>query len=191
MSYDIRKIMKTLEKELDSKRFEHTLGVAYTASALAMNYGCDINKARVAGLLHDCAKCISDEKKISMCEKNGLTVSDIERANPGLLHAKLGSVVAFDKYGIDDVSILEAIKWHTTGKPDMSLLEKIIFVADYIEPNRKPLPNIDMIRRFAFTDIDMAVFQILKDTLLYLGDSTKAIDPMTKDTYEFYKKGIE
>ena len=84
---DLKKIRKAMEKELDSKRYEHTLGVEYTAAALAMRYGASIQNAQLAGLLHDCAKCISDEKKIAICEKHNVAISEVERRNPSLLHA--------------------------------------------------------------------------------------------------------
>ena len=86
---DIKKIRKKMEKMLDAKRFEHTLGVAYTASALAMRYDEDINRALTAGLLHDCAKCISNEKKIAICEKHNIPINEVERENPFLLHSNV------------------------------------------------------------------------------------------------------
>lgn len=186
MASEIKKITKALEKELDAKRFEHTIGVEYTAAALAMAHGASVKDAQMAGLLHDCAKSVPDEKKISLCEKYGLTINDVERVNPGLLHAKLGSYFAEHEYGVDNPDILGAIEWHTTGKPNMSLLEKIVFVADYIEPSRKPLINLEEIRHLAFKDIDKAIIQILEDTLLYLGQSGRTIDPLTEQTYRYY-----
>jgi predicted HD superfamily hydrolase involved in NAD metabolism len=185
---ELKKISKLLEKELDQKRFEHTKGVEYTAATLAFVHGMDPDKALYAGLLHDCAKGLSDEKKISLCEKNGIEITEVERANPGLLHAKLGAFLAETKYEITDENILNAIRFHTTGRPDMSLLEKIIFVADYIEPNRFKLPGLDIIRKMSYTDLDGAICLILDNTLKYLGEGTKAVDPMTRQTYEFYKK---
>lgn len=186
MASEFKKIMKALEKELDAKRYEHTLGVQYTAAALAMAHGASVKDAQLAGLLHDCAKAVPDDKKISLCEKYGLPIRDVERSNPGLLHAKLGSYLAEHDYGVTDPDILGAIEWHTTGKPNMSLLEKIVFVADYIEPSRKPLTNLDEIRHLAFKDIDKAIIQILEDTLLYLGQSGKSIDSLTEQTYHYY-----
>lgn len=183
---DINKIRKAMEKALDSKRYEHTLGVAYTASSLAMRYDVDINSAIIAGLLHDCAKCLSDEKKISICEKHNVCISDVERKNPSLLHAKVGSFLAMDTYHVDDIAIINAILNHTTGRPGMSTLEKIIFVADYIEPGRRQAPNLSVIRKMAFLDLDKALDKILEDTLDYLKDSDMEIDLITQRTYEFY-----
>lgn len=185
-----KKIRKQLEKNLDAKRYEHTLGVAYTAAALAMCHGGDIEAATVAGLLHDCAKCISDEKRISICEKNDLPINAIERRNPSLLHAKAGSILAAQDYDVEDPEILRAIRSHTTGRPGMTQLEKIIFIADYIEPGRNKAENLDEVRRLAFRDLDEALWVILRDTLLYLrasGDEDE-IDPMTQETFDFYNK---
>jgi predicted HD superfamily hydrolase involved in NAD metabolism len=179
-------IREKLEKKLTKKRFEHSLGVEYIAGALAMVYGADVNKALMAGLLHDCAKYLSSEEKITKCRRYHLPISECELKNPELLHAKLGAYYAKTKYGIDDKEILSAIKYHTTGKPDMSMMEKIIFVADYIEPNRKPLKEIDIIRQEAFTDIDKSIVHILKNTLSYLDNSDSETDPMSLDTYNFY-----
>ena len=153
----LRKIRKAVQKAQDAKRFEHTLGVEYTAAALAMRYGSDIDSARAAGLLHDCAKCLSDEKRLSICRKNHIPVTEVERKNPFLLHAKAGAYLAREKYGIKDPDILNAIRSHTTGRKNMSLLEKIIFVADYIEPGRKHAPNLTDIRKLAFLDINRAM----------------------------------
>ncbi len=184
---DIKKIRKKMEKTLDPKRFEHTLGVAYTAAALAMCYEVDINKAQTAGLLHDCAKCMSNEKKLLICEKHHIPVNDVEKKNPFLLHAKVGSYLAMKQFCIHDQDIINAILNHTTGRPGMSQLEKIIYIADYIEPGRKQAPNLTQVRRMAFQDLDKALLQVLGDTLKYLNSIDSPIDPMTQKTYEFYQ----
>ena len=131
-----------MEKLQDAKRFEHTLGVEYTAAALAMRYGEDIRNARTAGLLHDCAKCLSDKKRLSICRKNKIPMTELEKKNPFLLHGKVGAYLAKQKYGIKNQDVLNAIRNHTTGRQGMSLLEKIVFIADYIEPCRKHAPNL-------------------------------------------------
>ena len=179
---------KKLKKELDPERYAHTIGVAYTAAALAMRYETNVQQAQVAGLLHDCAKCIPNNKKIALCQKYNIQMTEIEIENPFLLHAKLGAFLAMDKYGITDKEITSAILNHTTGKPNMSLLDKIIFVADYIEPQRKKQPNLAEIRKLAFIDLDQALFRILEDTLAFLSTSSSKIDPMTEKTYQYYKE---
>ncbi len=184
----IKDLKKELKKEMDESRYEHTMGVMYTCAALAMRYEYDLERAMLAGLLHDCAKCMPNAKKLKMAEKNDLEISDLERRSPFLLHAKLGALLAHKKYDIDDEEVLSAIRWHTTGKPDMSLLDKIVYVADYIEPKREKAPNLPQIRRMAFEDLDRALLKILEDTLGYLGDSAENIDQMTKMTYDYYRE---
>jgi len=183
---DLSKIRKAIQKIQDSKRYEHTLGVAYTASALAMHYDVDINNALIAGYLHDCAKSLTDEKKLSFCEKHNISVSETEARNPSLLHAKVGGFMAMNTYNIKDIDIINAILNHTTGRPEMSELEKIIFVADYIEPGRKQAPNLAAIRKMAFHDLNRTVLMILGDTLEYLKGSEVAVDQKTQKTYDYY-----
>ena len=130
--YHLKKIQHKLKKKLDEDRYEHTLGVRYTCAALAMRYGYDMEKAQTAGLLHDCAKCMDNDKKLQICEKNSIPHSSFEVSHPYLLHGKVGAYIAKTKFDIQDEDILQAITWHTTGRPDMSmhLIEKIIFIAD-------------------------------------------------------------
>ncbi len=184
-------IKHRIKKELDNDRYQHTLGVAYTASCLAMRYGADIDDAFTAGLLHDCAKCIPTPEKLKLCEKYGIELTDIEINNPALIHAKLGAFLAEHKYGITDKDIINAVRTHTTGEPAMSLLQKIIFTADYIEPRRDHARNLPEIRQLAFTDIDSAIRQILHDTLNYLNTKSAAVDLQTSHTYEYYLRITE
>lgn len=177
-----------MEKAQDAKRFAHTLGVEFTAAALAMKYQSDVTDAQIAGLLHDCAKCLTDEKRVSICEKHRIPMTDIERRNPFLLHAKVGEYLAREKYGITNPDILNAIRFHTTGRENMSLLERIVFVADYIEPGRRQAPNLTEIRQLAFTDLDAAMLKILEDTLSYLKATGGELDPMTEITYEYCRR---
>ena len=113
---EVAEIRKKLKKALDKDRYEHTKGVMYTAGCMAMAYGYDMNKAMLAGLLHDCAKCIANTEKLDLCEEHHILVSTVEHDNPGLLHAKLGAVLAEEIYKVTDPDILHAIKVHTTGE---------------------------------------------------------------------------
>lgn len=183
---DIQKLQKELNKELDARRYEHTLGVAYTAACMAMRYDCDIQKAYVAGLLHDCAKCMTHEERLSYCKKHDIHVSEIEKQNPSLLHAKVGADLCSSRYGIYDPEIADAVRYHTTGRPGMSLLQKIIFIADYLEPHRNEAEDLPVVRRQVFEDMDLALRTILSDTLIYLQKGDKKIDPMTLQTYQYY-----
>lgn len=191
MAMDIVEIQKSLSKVQGKHRYVHTLGVQYTSAALAMTYGCDLNKAQLAGLLHDCAKTLSSKKLLKICEENHLPISETEHKNPFLLHGKAGAVLAKKYYDIADEDILNAIRHHTTGRPDMSLLEKIVFIADYIEPGRNSAPNLDELRKLCFTNLDQGVCAILKQTLDFLKNHKDNIDYQTVETYQYYKKQLE
>lgn len=183
-----QEMKEKLQEKLSAKRFEHSIGVEYTAATLAFMHDIDLEKAMIAGLLHDCAKYLSHDKKIKKCEKYGVTISQYEYENPELLHAKLSAIYAKEKYNVTNPEILSAIEYHTTGKPNMSTLEKIIYISDYIEPNRDPLPEIESIRKEAYSDLDLCVLHILHNTVHYLSTSGQRVDPISIETYEFYKK---
>ncbi len=185
--YDFSKMKKKLAKYLDEDRFEHTMGVMYTCAALAMVHGSDLADAQAAGLLHDCAKCIPNKKKLKMCSEHRIPVTDFEREHPFLIHAKLGAYLAREKYDIHDADILSAITYHTTGRPAMTVLEKIVYIADYIEPMRNKAPHLEHIRRAAFQDLDECMYEILNDTLEYLEENPKDIDITTKEAFNYYK----
>lgn len=185
---ELSKLRKEISKVMDGKRFEHTLSVAYTAANLAACHGADTEKALVAGMLHDCAKGMPDHKLLELCEKHHIPVSKEERKKPSLLHAKIGSYLAHKKYKVTDSNILNAVCYHTTGRPAMTLLEKIIFVADYMEPGRRQAPRLEQIRRMSYNDLDQAVLMILEDTLAYLQESSSVIDQTTQETYNYYLK---
>ena len=188
LKQDITKIQKKLSKKLSESRYQHSLGVAYTAASLAMRYEADMEKALLAGMLHDCAKYMTPDEMLKMALNKKIEISEVERMKPDLLHAKLGSYFAIKKYHVKDKEINEAIICHTTGKPDMTLLEKIIYVADYIEPSRYKMPRLKELRKMAFVDIDKCLIMILEDTVKYLEESGLYIDDNTKKTYDFYKK---
>ena len=182
-----KEIQEDLKNNLKKSRYEHTLGVMYTACSLAMRYQYSMTKARFAGLLHDWAKYLSDEEQLAYCKKHHIEITPAEEQAPYLLHAKIGAYVAREKYGIDDEDVCHAILVHTTGVPNMNLLDKILFTADYIEPNRKDAPRLEDIRMMAFENLDTAVLMILEDSIKYIEDTKRPMDPTTMDTYEYYK----
>ena len=192
MQKSLEEIQEELKKVLKRKRYQHTVGVRYTAQAMAMCFDEDIEKAGYAGMLHDCAKYLSDEEMLVECRKHHIVCSDTEKIRPSLLHAKLGACYAKEFYGVEDDKVLSGIRWHTTGKPGMSNFEKIIFIADYIEPGRKMIPGMEEIRRAAFCNLDEAMFLILENGVSYLEDTSKSrkdmIDSYTEDAYDFYKE---
>ncbi|MEG1802441.1 MAG: bis(5'-nucleosyl)-tetraphosphatase (symmetrical) YqeK [Lachnospiraceae bacterium] len=188
MNEQLTKIVKQLQLEQEPERYTHTIGVMYTAASLAMRYSYDLNRAMLAGALHDCAKCTSHSNMLLLCQQRNIPISETEEKSPFLLHAKLGVLFSKEKYGIYDEEILHAILVHTTGCPHMSLLDKILYVADYIEPNRIQAHNLEQIRTLAFEDLDLTMRQILNDTLAYLREKNFIIDPITQQTQEFYIK---
>lgn len=187
LGMDIEKIKKQLKKDLKKSRYEHTIGVMETAVALAEHYGCDVKKARYAGLLHDCAKHMGDQEKIDLCLKYGVTINETEYANPALLHAKAGAILAREQYGVTDDEILHAIAVHTTGCVAMNLLDKIVYIADYIEPNRDKAPNLSYLRKLAMLNLDETMYRILKDTVEFLSTRTASRDPQTVEAFEYYR----
>lgn len=191
MTYDFLQIQKSLEEEMDAYRFQHTLGVMMISAALAMAHGMkDYQKAQMAGLLHDCAKHISPTEQLKLCRKYSIFVSETEELAPYLLHAKLGAYLAKNRYGIKDEGILQAICCHTTGKASMSLLEKILYVADYIEPSRNKAPRLPYLRKLAFANLDLCVYEILKDTVSYLKEHAGIIDEETQKAFDYYQDFI-
>lgn len=191
-------IYNCLSSTLKPGRYYHTLGVADTAVLLACCHGYsseeELRRAETAGLLHDCAKYFTEQEQISLCEKEGIEISPVERKNPALLHGKLGAFLAETRYGIQDKEILSAIRYHTTGRPDMSVLEKIIYVADYMEPNRHmdctPY-SLREVRKTCFQDLDRGVFMIMENTLHYLSQNDTVIDEMTARAYEYYAARVK
>lgn len=177
---------KRLKSKLAPMRYEHSLSVSYTSMCLAMYYGYDISKAEIAGLLHDCGKRFSDDIILKKCLQHKIPLTEEQRLAPAVLHANYGAWLAEHKYEIHDQDILNAILYHTTGRPEMSMLEKIVYIADYIEPRRYKASNLPEMRRLAFCDLDEALYQILKGTLEYLGQKKASADPMTCQAYEYY-----
>ncbi len=187
MNINWKEIEEKLRTTLNDARLRHTIGVSYTAAAIAMAHGFDVEKARLAGLLHDCAKYIPSSERIRLCKDHGIPVTECERKNSSLLHSKLGVLLAKEEYGIEEEDILGAIRWHTTGKPDMTILEQIIYIADYIEPNRDDEITIDpQIRISAFKDLDLCCEQVMDASIRYLRITGKSMDKMTTEAFNYY-----
>lgn len=190
-NYDIKEMKSRLKKTLQPSRYEHTLGVSDTAFSLANYYGYPSDVAYVAGLLHDCAKYMTNDELLSYCKKYALTVTEGEKKAPHLLHAKAGSYMAKHEYQVNNNDILHAILVHTTGCANMNLLDKIVFVADYIEPGRDKAKRLNEIRQMAYYNLDFAVLMILEDTIDYIEKKEQFLDGSTKETYDYYLKEID
>ena len=182
----IQMLRKNLKRRLPAMRYEHSLSVSFTCMALAMRYGTDLNQAEVAGLLHDCGKRFSDDIILKKCQKHGIPVSPQEEQALSTLHAKYGEWLARNRYQITDPEILRAIGCHTTGKPGMGTLDKILYIADYIEPRRFKAANLPQMRTLAFQDLDRTMYEILKSTLEYLKQKGGVIDPLTAEAYQYF-----
>ena len=189
---DILSLQQEMSKILKPKRYLHVLGVEFTCASLAMRYHADLKKAQIAGLLHDCAKYLSDEMQLKECSTYQLNISEIEQRIPALIHSKLGAYYARNRYGIEDEEILNAIVYHTTGRPNMTLLEKIVYTADYIEPSRSTMKmrGLTEIRAKAFEDIDEAIVMIASNTIDYVNSGTGEVDTTSIDTLNYYRNLI-
>lgn len=166
-----------LKKALDTERYIHTKGVEKTARKMARQFGVDEEKAGLAGLLHDCAKCLSLAKMNKAVK--GYPVDDLMRESKSLLHSAAGRCMAESVYGVTDRDVLEAIRWHTTGHAGMSNLEKIVYLADIIEPSRKPFPGIEELRTLCMEDLDEAMHKALLMSLDHVASQGKTLHPDT------------
>lgn len=184
--YD-KEYQKKLYEHLTKKRLGHSISVAYTAACLGMKYNINIDRLYLAGLLHDCAK-YDQENHFEICDKVGIELLDEEKKSIKLPHAPLGAYYAKTVYGVEDEEILSAIRWHTLAKKNMTTFEKIIFIADKIELNRKALEGLEELRYAAFENLDQAIYLSLYRTNQYL--KTKGVDQSetSKKVLDFYEK---
>lgn len=177
MSFE--EIYERLKNTLTESRFSHTLGVVSTAESLALHYGCDVQKARLAALCHDAAKNI-DHAELKKTAKNaGIRLDSVSKHSGALLHAYVGAYMAKTEFGIDDAEVLEAIYYHTTGKRDMSLLCKIIFLSDMIEPGRIGIRDLDKMRREAYSDLDGALVTAFNSSICHVINEGGLLHPDT------------
>lgn len=171
---------------LDEHRVAHVAGCENEAVRLAVHWGEDPELAAEAGILHDITKRCSFEEQLNLCEKYAIINDNSELKSPRLLHAKTGAALARDLFGVDD-TVYEAIRWHTTGKPDMSQFEKILYLADYIEPTRD-FDGIDVLRELAFEDLDRAMALGLKMTIDEVRRAGREVYVDTLTAYEWYNE---
>ena len=182
---DKEKISKYLKENLSEKRYRHSLGVADEAVKLAERYHSDKEKAYISGLVHDCAKEIpADEARELLTEKYGIMLDSVTKNTPKLLHGPLGACMAQNDFGICDAEILDAIKFHTTAKADMSILTKILYIADYIEPNRD-FKGVDELIELAYKNIDEAIVTGLDYTVQELVTDGFMLHPDTVHARNF------
>lgn len=171
----IEKVKNDLKQILSERRYEHSIGVMNMAGELAEIYNVDVETAKLAGLLHDNAKEMSEEEILKYVEKNNIEITEFERLNVKILHGKIGADIAKKKYGVSE-QIAKAIEYHTTTSPEMDILAKIIYVSDKVEVTRKS-EKFDIVpeRKLAKIDLDKALLFIIDNTTKYLIDNNKMI----------------
>ncbi len=166
-----------------SKRLGHIRGTEETAARLAQRWGADVGKARRAGILHDCTKYLSMDEQLQLCREYGIVLDDLEKVTVKLLHAKTGAAIAGAVYG-QDREICEAIYWHTTGKADMTLLEKILYIADYMEPTRS-FEGVERLRELAETDLDAALLLGFEMSIQEMADRGRQVHSNTVEARDW------
>lgn len=181
---DYTEILKWLKENLNEKRYIHTLGTADCAKELAQKFGFDSEKAYLAGLLHDCAKCFSNEKLLDIIHQH-LDVEECEMLNYKTLHAPVSAYIAEKEFKITDKEILSAIRWHTLGRLDMTDFEKIVFIADKIEPNTRDKEYSDKIRVLLDEEngLNKALLKCYKETIKSLVKRDLKICLLTIEIY--------
>jgi len=172
-------IMGWLEARVSGARYRHSLGVMEAASDLAGHYEVDSWPLRQAALLHDCAREYGAAELVATAEDWNLPVRDVDRRSPVLLHGKLAVVIAEQELGLTDPAMVSAVRWHTAGHPEMSLSDKLFYLADVLEPT-SPLPWVPELRALAFENIDRAVLMAIEINTDHLDRTGRTVDP---DTY--------
>ena len=167
-----------LKQSLKPGRYVHSVNTMKEAVSLAQRYGEDKDMAAIAGLLHDCAKDLRDWETLDYCWTHGIMLNEVEKKQVFLMHGAVGAIIAQEKYGVENEAILNAIKYHTTGYSEMSMMDKIIFLADYIEPGRTH-SEVDNARKLAYEDIDRALISSFDSIINYVIHQKGLIHPYT------------
>ena len=175
----LHQMTRQLAQTLSAHRLSHTLSVAETAVDLAVRYGENPFQAHLAGMLHDCAKGLDAPAMLQLIRTGGISADEMELGMPALLHAPAGAALAREQYHVTDPAVLSAIRWHTTGRRNMTKLEKIIYLADMIEPERADFPGLSEIRALALDDLDEAVSLAAARSVAYVTEQGKRLHPRT------------
>jgi len=176
------RVLGWLQDQVPKKRLDHILRVEQLAIELAWHHQLDVEKAAQAGLMHDLAKCFKPQTLLHMAEAEGLTLDPVELTNPHLLHAAVGAIVARDTFQVKDVDILNAIRHHTLGEPEMSLLSCVVFLADTLEPGRGDTPELNHLRRVCRDDLHRAVWLTCDYSLTDLVSRQHLVHPQAVQT---------
>lgn len=185
---DLDILLQATKKQLKPERWDHTLRVVDTAVELAKQYGADPHKAMIASILHDYCKFWSKEQLTEWILRYQLP-SDLLDYHKEIWHAPVGAEVARIEFGIEDEDILQSIRSHTVGRPGMSLLEKVVFLADYIEPGRK-FPGVDEVRQLAKLHLDQAVLKAMNNTINFLQSQKQDVYPLAIEARDELSKFV-
>ena len=187
----IEEIRKHLQEHLKKERYEHSLSVAFTSICLAMAHGVDLQKAELAGLCHDCAKYMGKKELLEACQRDHIPLLPEYLEAPQVLHGIYGACYAKKHFQIDNEEILSAIYYHTLGKPAMTTLEKIVYLADYIEVRRGNREDLTAIREIAFKDLDLAVKLCLEASIAYVIEKGQHCCSLSLDALVYYQEKKE
>ena len=186
-----KNIEDKLKEMLPEKRLKHSRSVSQCAVKLSKIYDCDIEKAKIAGLIHDCAKYFNDEQVEYSIEKFNIKLDPLEENNLALSHSIIGSYIIKDVFNIEEEDIINAVKYHTTGRENMTLLEKIIYMADLIEDGRK-FPLVDELRELTYGGkLDEALLLSFNNTIKYVIERNQLIHPRTVSARNYLLKEIQ
>lgn len=189
---DRQALLDKIKPLISDERYKHCLSVEQTAIDLAKQYGADVEKASLAALLHDCAKNIAKDPETFAADHHiGQYLHDYDDLPTPVLHAPMGAHMAQIEFGVNDDEVLSAISWHTSGKPNMSLLDKVIYLADFTEPTRYATAALTAIREIIKTDLDMALFKALECSIEKIKSKGNQVHKNTLDAYNYMKKKME
>ena len=175
-------IEKYIKTKLTPERYTHVLSVRDLALDLAKKYEADLRQVNLAVLLHDCAKWMRTSEQYEAAANHGIQLDEIERHNPSLVHAPVGAMLAVSHFDVDTPEILDAIRVHTTGSGKMTLIDKILYVADFAEPKRN-YAEAHAVRELAYQDLNKAVFEVSRYKIEHLLAKGVLIHPYTIDAY--------
>ena len=185
---DILAMEKKLKGMLTPKRYQHSIGVMETAVEMAEIFGVDVEKARLAGLLHDCAKDIDKDEMLRLCKEMNIPLDPVKREQRSLIHADLGAKMLETEFGITDPDIISAVKYHTLGRENMTDLEKILYLADCIEPNRSHYEGLEELRQLARTNLDCAMLAAIDRSVDYVLHRHRKLHSQTLVTQQYFLK---
>lgn len=186
MVYSAAQAQRIIKNRLSQPRYEHSMGVARVAEKMAARFGVDARKAFITGVFHDYAKNLGPLKLLEIAAAAGLITDRVEEETPDLLHAPVGAYLLETGLGVEDAEMLEAVRAHTVGSTNMSILDKIIYLADMIEPGRSDYPHLERLRQLSEYDLDGAMLLGVESTIIYCLKRGRLLHPRTVEVRNEY-----